>query len=59
MDQGGTLESAGRPYKRPLFLIRYSWVPGFFRGYRHALIFDEYNPKPCYYTIKAVMKAKL
>ncbi|ADA66795.1 Endo-1,4-beta-xylanase [Thermotoga petrophila RKU-10] len=41
------------------FTDKYSWVPGFFKGYGKALLFDEnYNPKPCYYAIKEVLEKK-
>jgi endo-1,4-beta-xylanase len=39
------------------FTDKYSWVPGFFNGEGAALIFDEnYNKKPAYYAIEAVLK---
>lgn len=42
------------------FTDKYSWVPGFFKGYGKALIFDEnYNPKPCYFAIRELMEEKL
>jgi len=42
------------------FTDKYSWVPGFFKGYGKALLFDEnYNPKPCYYAIKEVLEKKI
>jgi endo-1,4-beta-xylanase len=31
---------------------RHSWVPGFFHGWDHALVFDaEYRPKPAYHAL--------
>jgi endo-1,4-beta-xylanase len=42
------------------FTDKYSWVPGFFSGYDHALIFDkQYKPKPAYFAIKKVLEAKV
>jgi endo-1,4-beta-xylanase len=39
------------------FTDKYYWVPGFFNGEGAALIFDEnYNKKPAYYAIEAVLK---
>jgi endo-1,4-beta-xylanase len=38
------------------FTDRHSWIPGFFEGWGHALIFDEaYAPKPAYETLREVL----
>lgn len=35
---------------------RYSWVPAFFRGYGHALMFDgDYRPKPAALAVRDVL----
>lgn len=42
------------------FTDKYSWVPGFFTGYDHALIFDkDYKPKAAYFAILRVLEKKL
>jgi len=34
------------------FTDAHSWIPGFYRGYGFALIFDDsYRPKPAYYAL--------
>jgi len=47
----------GSPYCKAFvlwgFSDRYSWIPGFFKGYDSALIFDEaFAPKPAYQAMK-------
>jgi endo-1,4-beta-xylanase len=38
------------------FTDKYSWVPGFFRGFGAALIFDEnYQPKPAYDSLRGAL----
>lgn len=38
------------------FTDRYSWIPGAFKGYGSALIFDEsYRPKPAYQALHEVL----
>lgn len=37
---------------------RYSWIPGFFPGYDHALIFDrDYRAKPAYFALREALRA--
>jgi endo-1,4-beta-xylanase len=38
------------------FTDRHSWIPGAFKGWGHALIFDEsYAPKPAYDAMREVL----
>jgi endo-1,4-beta-xylanase len=37
---------------------KYSWVPGFYKGFGSALLFDEnYQPKPAYFAVEHVLKS--
>jgi len=39
------------------FTDKYSWIPGFFKGYGDALLFDNnYHPKPAVTSIEAALK---
>lgn len=41
------------------FTDRYSWIPGFFKGWGSATMFDEnYQPKPAFYNILEVLQRK-
>lgn len=40
------------------FTDRYSWIPAFFPGFDHALIFDKaYRPKPAYFALREALAA--